>query len=119
MARMVTTIAPRTALTIDLRHVEELRPKPMLSPKDKLFGADKHIDLVPRRQPDLIPRGRDYLIYAGDRRVGRIYEVLTSPPHILLVALGAYVHQHSAKASARGITYSQTSVTTTPSDLLW
>ncbi len=38
---------------------------------------------------------------------------------ILLVAVGAYVHQHSAKASARGITYSQTSVTTTPSDLLW
>jgi hypothetical protein len=26
------------AHTIDLRHVEELRPKPMLSPKDKLFG---------------------------------------------------------------------------------
>jgi hypothetical protein len=42
--------------------------------------ADKHIDLVPRRQPDLIPRGRDYLIYADDRRVGRIYEVFTRPP---------------------------------------
>jgi hypothetical protein len=33
------------------------------------------IDLVPRRRPNLVPRGRDYLIYARECRVGRIYEV--------------------------------------------
>ena len=36
------------------------------------------IDLVPRRRPNLVPRGRDYLIYARECRVGRIYEVTGS-----------------------------------------
>ena len=38
---------------------------------------------------------------------------------ILLVGMGAYLHQHSAKASARGFSFAQTNATTTPSDLLW
>jgi len=38
------------------------------------------IDLVPRRRPNLVPRGRDYLIYARECRVGRIYEVTGNRP---------------------------------------
>jgi hypothetical protein len=38
------------------------------------------IELVPRRLADLVPRGRDYLIYARECRVGRIYEVTGSHP---------------------------------------
>ena len=35
---------------------------------------------MPRRRPNLVPRGRDYLIYAHECRVGRIYEVTGNRP---------------------------------------
>ena len=39
------------------------------------------IDLVAQREPDLVGGGRDFLIYARGRRVGRIYEVTSRPDH--------------------------------------
>jgi hypothetical protein len=39
------------------------------------------IDLVPQRQPDLTPHGRDYLIYTRACLVGRIYEITGHNQH--------------------------------------
>jgi hypothetical protein len=67
-------------------------------------------DLVPRRQRDLVPPGRDYLIYARECRVKRIYEVTGSHPPWFWGLQGVFTSTEIGRLQGAAPTFEQTKI---------